>query len=187
MLYQQALALVFPSLYEGFGLPPLEAMAAGTPVIAMRVSAVPEVGGNAVLYADGLCKSALARAMESVATSPALRDELRDHGRARIEEFRWEQTARATVDAYRAAVSRPSQRSVQARRLLHDAIVRWSEPRVPYGSVESDDDCEIFIATRSVGIKNAFRALNVSLHSRLRRELRRTKAIVARQTSISQR
>ena len=54
MLYQQAMALVFPSLYEGFGLPPLEAMASGTPVIAMPISAVPEVGGDAVLYADGL-------------------------------------------------------------------------------------------------------------------------------------
>ena len=62
--------------------------------------------------------AALARAMESVATDPALRDELRDRGLKRVEQFRWEQTARATVDVYRSAVFRPSQRSLQARRLL---------------------------------------------------------------------
>ena len=70
VLYQQATALVFPSLYEGFGLPPLEAMAAGTPVIAMRISAIPEVGGDAVLYPDGLSAAALAPAMEAVAANP---------------------------------------------------------------------------------------------------------------------
>ena len=64
VLYRQAEALVFASLYEGFGLPPLEAMAAGTPVIAMPVSAMPEVGGDGVLYCEGLSAAALSRAME---------------------------------------------------------------------------------------------------------------------------
>ncbi len=62
VLYQRALALVFPSLYEGFGLPPLEAMAAGTPVIAMPISAIPEVGGDSVLYPDGLSAASLRKA-----------------------------------------------------------------------------------------------------------------------------
>ena len=61
VLYHHAEALVYPSLYEGFGLPPLEAMAAGTPVIAMPFSSVPEVGGDAVLYAGGLSATDLAR------------------------------------------------------------------------------------------------------------------------------
>ena len=151
VLYQRALALVFPSLYEGFGLPPLEAMAAGTPVIAMPVSAIPEVGGDAVLYADGLSVRALARAMESVGSDPALQDLLRERGRKRALAFRWEQTALATVEVYRSAVFRPSRRSLEARRLLRDAIVHWSE-------------------RHRIGIRNALEALNVSFHSRLRRD-----------------
>jgi glycosyltransferase involved in cell wall biosynthesis len=183
VLYQRAVALVFPSLYEGFGLPPLEAMAAGTPVIAMRVSAVPEVGGDAVLYADDMSPTALASAMESVATSPSLHDELRDRGRKRIEDFRWEKTARATVDVYHAAVSRPAQRSLHARRMLRDAIVRWSEPRGAGEWSDSHDELELFLTNRPIGIKNAFRVLNVSLHSRLLRELRRIRSASGRRSA----
>ena len=170
VLYQRALALVFPSLYEGFGLPPLEAMAAGTPVIAMPVSAVPEVGGDAVLYADGLSLRALTEAMESVAREPAVRERLQARGTKRIEQFRWEQTARATVEVYRSAVLLPSQRSLQARRLLRDAIVRWSEPHAAAVSRNSDNDSELFVMGQPIGIKNALRALNISLHTRLRRD-----------------
>ncbi len=170
VLYQRALALVFPSLYEGFGLPPLEAMAAGTPVIAMPISAVPEVGGDAVLYAEGLSVKSLAQAMESVAKEPALRDLLRDRGKQRLERFRWDQTARATVEVYRSAVFRPSQRSMQARRLLRDAIVRWAEPRAAAEWLDSYNDSDLFMMTHPIGIKNALKVLNVSLHSRLRRD-----------------
>ncbi len=107
VLYQDAMALVFPSLYEGFGLPPLEAMAAGTPVIAMPISAVPEVVGDCGIAPDGLSADALALAMESVATDKALREELIDRGRKRVEQFRWENTARATVEHNRSAVLHP--------------------------------------------------------------------------------
>ena len=85
VLYQRAMALVFPSLYEGFGLPPLEAMAAGTPVIAMPISAVPEVGGDAVLYPDGLSVSALAGRWNRVATDAGLRENCGDRGRKRVQ------------------------------------------------------------------------------------------------------
>ena len=108
--------------------------------------------------------------MESVATDPALRDLLRDRGTKRIEQFRWDQTARATVEVYRSAVFRPSQRSLQARRLLRDAIVRWSEPRAAAEWLDSYDDSDLFMMNQPIGIKNALRALNVSLHSRLRRD-----------------
>jgi glycosyltransferase involved in cell wall biosynthesis len=184
VLYQRALALVFPSLYEGFGLPPLEAMAAGTPVIAMPVSAVPEVGGDAVLYADGLSLRALTAAMESVASEPAVRERLRARGMKRIEQFRWEQTARATVEVYRSAVLLPSQRSLQARRLLRDAIVRWSEPRAAVESLDPDDDSELFMMSQPIGIKNALRVLNVSLHSRLRRDRAFLLRAIGRRPSI---
>src|SRR5262249_20162898 len=128
VVYQNALALVFPSLYEGFGLPPLEAMAAGTPVIANQFSSIPEVAGDAVLYPDGLSSAALARAMERIAASAALRAELRDRGLKRALEFRWETTARAVLQTYRSAVLHPSERSLHARQLLREAILHWSEP-----------------------------------------------------------
>ncbi len=97
VLYQGRLALVFPSLYEGFGLPPLEAMAAGTPVIAMPISSIPEVAGDCAVYPDGFSSEDLARAMLSVASDAGLRDELRERGLRRAEQFRWEKTARATL------------------------------------------------------------------------------------------
>ena len=183
VLYQRAMALVFPSLYEGFGLPPLEAMAAGTPVIAMPLSAVPEVGGDAVHYPDGLSIRALSQALESVATDPDLRDLLREKGRKRVEAFRWEQTASATVEVYRSAVLRPSQRALQARRLLRDAIVRWSEPRADAAWLEAYDDSDLFMMNQPLGIKNALRALNVSVHSRLRRELKRLHSASGRRSA----
>ena len=97
--------------------------------------------------------------MESVATKPALRDELRSRGLKHIEEFRWEQTAHATVDVYRSAVLRPSQRSLEARRLLRDAIIRWSEPRAAEAWSESYDELDVFMTNRPIGIKNAFRGI----------------------------
>ncbi len=86
-LYKHAEALVFASLYEGFGLPPLEAMAIGTPVIAMPVSAMPEVCGDGVLYAQGLSAAALSVAMERVACEPELRELLRSRGYERARNL----------------------------------------------------------------------------------------------------
>jgi glycosyltransferase involved in cell wall biosynthesis len=183
VLYQRAMALVFPSLYEGFGLPPLEAMAAGTPVIAMPISAVPEVGGDAVLYADGLSVPALARAMESIATDEGLRTELRDRGQKRVDAFRWEQTARATAQIYRSAVHYPSERSLRMRRLLQSAIVRWSESRPADALLDCYDDYDLFMLTHPVGIRNALRALNTSLQARLRRELKRLHSSTGRRSA----
>src|SRR5205085_2804109 len=95
------------------------------------ISAVPEVGGDSVLYPDGLSIHDLARAMESLATDDGLRDELRARGLKRVEQFRWEETARATVEVYRTAVLRPSGRSLQMRRHLREAILRWAGPFPP--------------------------------------------------------
>jgi glycosyltransferase involved in cell wall biosynthesis len=98
-VYRQALAFVFPSLYEGFGLPPLEAMACGCPVVASSVPAVREVCGDAVLYVDPAAPQAIAAALQRVIDEPALRAALRERGLARAARWRWDATARALLAA----------------------------------------------------------------------------------------
>jgi glycosyltransferase involved in cell wall biosynthesis len=94
-LYRGAAALVLPSRYEGFGLPVLEAMACGTPVVVSEDEAMQEVAGDAAVYArDGDLAGAVRRAL-------AMRDELREAGIARAKLFSWRETARRTADVYR--------------------------------------------------------------------------------------
>jgi glycosyltransferase involved in cell wall biosynthesis len=92
-LYAGAACLVYPSLAEGFGLPILEAMASGTPVVTSCVSSLPEVAGGAALTADPYDASALAEAIGLVLTTPELRAELRRRGLERARQFSWERTA----------------------------------------------------------------------------------------------
>jgi glycosyltransferase involved in cell wall biosynthesis len=92
-LYRRCGAFCYPSLYEGFGLPVLEAMAAGAPVVTSNVSSLPEVGGEAVEYADPFDAQSIAAALERVLASPARRAELAAAGRARAGEFSWDATA----------------------------------------------------------------------------------------------
>ena len=91
-LYRLANVFVFPSLYEGFGLPPLEAMASGTPVITSNVSSLPEVVGDAAVMIDPYEPAAIAEALERVLTDDALRADLRVRGLARAREFSWERS-----------------------------------------------------------------------------------------------
>jgi glycosyltransferase involved in cell wall biosynthesis len=103
-LYSGALAFVYPSLYEGFGLPPLEAMQCGTPVITSNTSSLPEVVGDAGIMldphdADGLCQSLL-----SLYQDTSLREELSAKSLARAREFSWKRCAEDTVHAYRTAL-----------------------------------------------------------------------------------
>ena len=103
-LYNLAEALTYPSLAEGFGIPVLEAMACGTPVLASPRGALPEVGGDAVLWADPDDEEALADGIERILTDSELRGRLRAAGPARAERFDWKETARGTLEAYRRAV-----------------------------------------------------------------------------------
>lgn len=96
-LLSAALAFVFPSLYEGFGMPVLEAMACGTPVLTSTTSSLPEVAGDAALLVDPLNTAALAAALARLVDDAALRDELRRRGLARAAEFRWERCAAETL------------------------------------------------------------------------------------------
>ena len=99
-LYAAALAFVFPSLVEGFGLVLLEAMAYGAPVVAADATVIPEVVGDAALLVDGRDAAALRRALESVHADPALREELRRRGRLRLTAFSWQDVADATRAEY---------------------------------------------------------------------------------------
>jgi len=92
VLYRLAAVFVFPSLYEGFGLPPLEAMASGTPVITSNVSSLPEVVGDAALLIDPYETDAIADAMRRVLSEPALHADLRERGLRRAKEFSWERS-----------------------------------------------------------------------------------------------
>lgn len=101
--YSAADLFVYPSLYEGFGLPPLEAMACGTPVVTSDVSSLPEVVGDAALTVPPTDEAALAEAMRRVLEDPALASDLRVRGLARAGQFSWAWTAALTVAAYREA------------------------------------------------------------------------------------
>jgi glycosyltransferase involved in cell wall biosynthesis len=99
-LYTLAGMFAFPSLYEGFGLPALEAMACGTPVVASNASSLPEVVGDAALLVDPLDVDALAEAMVKAFTDADLRAEMTRRGLARAREFTWAQAARNLLDVY---------------------------------------------------------------------------------------
>jgi glycosyltransferase involved in cell wall biosynthesis len=99
-LYRLAAAFVFPSLYEGFGLPPLEAMASGTPVITSNVSSLPEVVGDAALLIDPYEPAAIADAMQRVLDDTALADDLRRRGLVRARTFSWERSIARVREIY---------------------------------------------------------------------------------------
>lgn len=106
-LYAAADLFAYPSLYEGFGLPPLEAMACGTPVLTANTTSIPEVVADAATCVDPADEAAIAAALEELLRSPALREELRERGFARAARFSWLETARRTLAVYREAAKSP--------------------------------------------------------------------------------
>jgi len=100
-LYRLATVFVFPSLYEGFGLPPLEAMASGTPVVTSNVSSLPEVVGDAAVLIDPYSAKSIADGIQRVLVDPDLRATLRMRGLERARSFSWEASVRRTLDVYR--------------------------------------------------------------------------------------
>ena len=103
VLYAGADLFVYPSSYEGFGIPVLEAMACGTPVITSNVSSMPEVAGDAGLLVDPLDVAELTEAMRQMLSDSELRQQLREKGLERAKQFTWEETARRTLQVYEEA------------------------------------------------------------------------------------
>src|SRR5688500_9176122 len=105
ILYRLASVFVFPSLYEGFGLPPLEAMASGTPVVTSNQSSLPEVAGDAAVLVDPYNAEAIANGIISVLRSTHLRDDLRKRGFERVKEYSWERSVRRVREIYGEVLS----------------------------------------------------------------------------------
>ena len=104
MLYSGAELFVFPSLHEGFGLPVLEAIACGTPVVCSNTSSLPEIVADAALTLDPLDREAWAVALMEVLEREALRAEMREKGLKRAAAFSWEETARRTWEVYQSTL-----------------------------------------------------------------------------------
>lgn len=106
--YSCATAFAFPSLFEGFGIPALEAMAHGVPVVCSDTGALPEVCGEAALYFDPLDVESIADALRRVITDRGLHADLSRRGRAREKQFSWGESAQRTLDVYQQVARRPS-------------------------------------------------------------------------------
>ena len=100
--YRAADVLLFPSLYEGFGYPVIEAFASGLPVVTSGAGGLKEVGGDAVVVVEGRDPGAYVAALESLSDDPLRREELVEGGRARARTFTWQRTAEQTADVYRS-------------------------------------------------------------------------------------
>lgn len=106
LLYNLATAFVYPSLYEGFGLPVLEAMQSGLPVVTGNQSSLPEVGGEAAVTVDVTDPNALREGIETLWNHPPMREKARERGLKRAIEFTWERTAKCVADAMQIAVNK---------------------------------------------------------------------------------
>jgi glycosyltransferase involved in cell wall biosynthesis len=105
-LYENAGCFIYPSLYEGFGLPPLEAMSCGCPVIVSQAASLPEVCGNAAVYTDARSAGSVADSITRVMHDPELQDRLRGLGRRRAAEFTWARSAAALIQVLHELLSR---------------------------------------------------------------------------------
>ena len=105
-LYSGATCLVYPSLYEGFGLPVLEAMKCGCPVLTSNISSLPEVAGQAAILVDPLDVEEIARGLGEVINNQEKREDLINKGFAQAKKFSWEKAAKETLKAYETVAKR---------------------------------------------------------------------------------
>jgi len=100
IIYSMAEVFVYPSIYEGFGLPILEAMACGTPVITSKTSSMPEVGGSAVMYADPNSSAEIAKKIISLCSSSEMREKFSKLGLTQSAQFSWEKSAKENIKIF---------------------------------------------------------------------------------------
>jgi glycosyltransferase involved in cell wall biosynthesis len=117
IFYDEAKIFVFPSLYEGFGLPPLEAMAHGTPVVTSNVSSLPEVVGNAAVLVNPENVFEIMRALHRVLTDRALRDRMKERGYKQAARFSWEISVRRVLDVYQQAAGADHNSPARAEKI----------------------------------------------------------------------
>jgi glycosyltransferase involved in cell wall biosynthesis len=103
-LYNQAKIFLFPSLYEGFGLPPLEAMACGTPVITSNISSMPEVCQDAAIYTNPHSIEDIKNKLEMLIDDEALQKQMREKGLLHVKEFTWEKSAQKHMEVFKKAL-----------------------------------------------------------------------------------
>ena len=113
IFYDEAKIFVFPSLYEGFGLPPLEAMAHGTPVVTSNVTSLPEVVGNAAVLVNPENVFEIMRALHRVLMDQSLRERMKERGYQQVRRFSWEISVRRVLDAYREVARGGRSRATQ--------------------------------------------------------------------------
>ncbi|MBW1975138.1 MAG: glycosyltransferase family 4 protein [Deltaproteobacteria bacterium] len=132
-IYNGALALVYPSTYEGFGLPVLEAMACGCPVICSNVASIPEVAGNAALYMQPFSTDDLIKAVMEIYENPERRNEMIEAGFKRASLFAWEKTAELTVKVFKKVVSLSNTRNTSNHKLqpLTSSESSSQNPKLP--------------------------------------------------------
>jgi glycosyltransferase involved in cell wall biosynthesis len=127
-LYRRAQAVVVPSLYEGFGLPVIEAMASGTPTLVSKAASLPEVAGDAALYMDATSPDGIADGLARILHDEPLRDRLRVAGLERAATFTWERCARETIAVYEDVVAQVNQAQRQTayshRRTRQEGVDR---------------------------------------------------------------
>ncbi len=116
VLHSLAIALVYPSLYEGFGFPPLEALACGTPVVTSHTSSIPELVGERALLFDPIDEGALVAALRRVLNEPALTLAARHEGPAQAASFTWERTAHQLLDMYHSLGGHSNGNTIEERR-----------------------------------------------------------------------
>ena len=124
--YKHALAVAYPSLYEGFGLPPLEAMASGAPVMTSNTSSLPEVVGDAAILINPNDKEQIAKSLERIIRDPQLRHDMRIKGAEQVKKFNWARVARNIVGIYYETYNKKNGNNCNGSNVKFTNYISWT-------------------------------------------------------------